>query len=131
MKTLASAALAAVALAGVFGGACAAPSSPKGPPPTCFRNRDVWSWAAPDKRTVNLRVNLHDYYQLKLTIDCGNIDWRNLSIGLQSHGSDWICSGTDVTIIAPGPIGPNRCIGTDLRKLTPEEVAALPKNAKP
>jgi hypothetical protein len=90
----------------------------------------VWSWAPVDKRTVNLRVNLHDYYQLKLVIDCGEIDWR-LNITLISRGGDWICSGSDVTVVAPSSIGPQRCLASDLRKLTPEEVAALPKNQKP
>ena len=38
----------------------------------------------------------------------------------------------DVTLIIPRPqAGPGRCPATDLRKLTPGEVAALPSKQKP
>ena len=115
-----------------FAGASAqpAPSAPKKPAQACFYARNVSSWAATDRHTINMRVNVHDYYQLKLLGDCADIDFSQ-RIGLESRGSDWICSGLDVTVIAPSPIGPQRCAATGLRKLSPEEVAALPPKQKP
>ena len=120
-------------LAGTAGAAAqpadAKPAASK-PVQACFLARNVSSWAPVDRRTVNLRVNVRDYYQLTLLGECPDIDW-NQSIGLQSRGSDWICSGLDVTVISRTPIGPQRCQATGLRKLSAEEVAALPKKQRP
>ena len=99
-------------------------------PQSCFRTADVYSWNAPDRRTVYLKVNLHDYYALKLLGDCGDIDFDQ-SIGLESRGSDWICSGLDVTVIAHTPIGRQRCMATGLHRLSPAEVAAIPPKQRP
>ena len=110
--------------------ALAADHPPAKPPRACFLNQNIDSWSAPDRRTVYLKVLLHDYYEIKLLGDCADIDF-NEHIGLESRGSDWICSDLDVTIIAPTPIGPQRCAARSLRKLTPAEVAALPPKDKP
>jgi hypothetical protein len=99
----------------------------------CFRAADVSSWAAVDRTTVNLRVNIRDFYQVKLLAPCGDIDFSQ-RIGVRSGGgSDFICtgSGLDIEIIAPTPIGRQTCPATSLRRLTPEEVSALPGRAKP
>jgi len=125
-----TAGLAVFSLAVLAGAGANAQPAPSKPVKSCFYARNVESWTAVDRHTVNLRVNLHDYYQLKLAIDCGDIDFRE-RIGLESRGSDWICSGLDVTVIAPSEIGPQRCLATSLRKLIPDEVAALPRKEKP
>ena len=98
---------------------------------SCFYSRDISSWSEVDSRTVNLRVSLHDYYQLKLLTDCPDVNWTQ-AIGLESRGRDWICSGADVTLIIPHPqSGPPRCPASEMRKLSREEVAALPARQKP
>jgi hypothetical protein len=97
---------------------------------SCFYARNVSSWAPVDRSIVNLRVNVNDYYQLKLLGECPNIDWSE-RIGLEHRGSDWICSGLDAMLIAPGPAGPHRCAVSSIRKLSPQEVAALPPRQKP
>jgi hypothetical protein len=98
---------------------------------SCFRNQDVSDWTDVDHQTINIRVNVNDYYQLKLLSPCGNIDFSQ-RIGIRTTGgSDYICSGLDAEIIAPTTIGPQTCPVTSIRKLTPEDVAALPKGQKP
>jgi hypothetical protein len=97
---------------------------------SCFYARDIESWAPAGDMTVNLRVRFKDYYQLKLLAPCNNINW-NEAIGIEHRGSSWICSGLDATVIATGPSGPNRCPAISVRKLTPEEAAALPRREKP
>jgi hypothetical protein len=37
----------------------------------------------------------------------------------------------DAEIISPSTIGPQRCPVNKIRKLTPDEVKALPKHARP
>lgn len=123
-------------VASVLLAACAAPSP--GQPAMaqangqgCFRAADVrnYRYVSPDK--VNLRVGLNDVYQVTTLGNCRDINFSE-AIGIESGGgSDWICNGLNVTLVAPSPIGPRRCPATDLRRLTPEEAAALPSGQRP
>lgn len=97
---------------------------------SCFYARNISSWAPQDDTTLNLRVNVHDYYQVKLLGPCNNINWAE-AIGIEHRGTSWICSGLDAVIIAHGPSGPDRCPAVSVRKLSKEEVAALPRKARP
>jgi hypothetical protein len=96
----------------------------------CFLARNVNSWSAADDKTVYIRIGVKDVYRLDLMGACPDIDW-NWSIALESHGSSWICSPMDATIIARSPIGPQRCPVREVTRLTPQEAAALPKKQKP
>jgi len=96
----------------------------------CFFTRDVDSFSAAGDRTVYVRVGVKTVYRLDLFAPCPDIDW-DWKIGLVSHGSDWICSPMDATIIAHGPIGPMRCEVSKVTRLTPEEVTALPRKSRP
>jgi hypothetical protein len=98
----------------------------------CFYSRNVDSFAAPDENTVNIRVGVKDYYQLQMFAPCHDVDW-NQHIALISRGGSWICTGNglDAEIVTHSPIGPQKCQVRAIRKLTPAEVAALPKGAKP
>lgn len=96
----------------------------------CFYARNVSGWRAADDQTVYLRVGVKDVYQLDLMGRCSDINW-NERIGIKSRGSDWICSGLDAEIISPTSIGPQHCPVKTLRKLTPQEAAALPAKARP
>ncbi len=97
---------------------------------SCFRNADVTGWTDVDKTTINLRVGVRDVYQLKLLGPCGDIDW-DLRIALRSRGSDFICSGFDVDVIAASTLGPQTCPAGSVRRLTVDEVKALPSRQKP
>ena len=48
----------------------------------CFYARNISSWAAQDDTTVNLRVNVRDFFQLKLLAPCNNINWTE-RIGIE------------------------------------------------
>lgn len=115
---------------GTAGPAAASDPAPAKPKRQCFLADNVTNFSAIDSRTVNLRVGVKDVYQLDLLGTCPDIDW-NHEIALVSRGSSWICSGLDATVITKGPIGPQRCAVRAVRKLTPQEIAALPSRAKP
>lgn len=119
-----------LSLAGPSGALAADPAPAKTPARQCFWTRDVNGFNAVDDRTVNLRVGVKDVYQLELFSRCPDIDWTE-QIAIESRGSSWICSGLDAVLIAPSPIGPQRCMVRSVRKLTPEEVEALHKKARP
>ncbi|MEO8113816.1 MAG: DUF6491 family protein [Phenylobacterium sp.] len=112
----------------------AAPATAKSPAETpkqqCFYTRNVNNFAAADEHTVNVRVGVKDVYQFEMFGACPDIDWSQ-RVALVSRGSSWICSGLDAEIITHTAIGPQRCPVRNIRKLTPVEIAALPKRGKP
>lgn len=124
----------AAALCGVLAGSAqAAPQTgPKSQAEArqCFSNRFVTSFAPQGNEVVNVRVGVKDYYRLDLFGPCMDVDW-NQRIALVSRGGSYICAGSDAEIISRSPIGPQRCQVRSIHKLTPVEVAALPKNSKP
>jgi hypothetical protein len=129
-------ALVIAAAAGLLAGSAApvlakSPVEPQAQPNRqCFWTRNVNSFASNDDRVVNLRVGVKDVYQLQMFGRCNDVDWSN-HIALRSRGSSYICTGLDAEIIAPSPIGPQRCAVQSIRKLSEAEVKALPKHARP
>jgi hypothetical protein len=130
--SLAAASLAALSLAASGAAAAKSPleSEAAKPKRQCFWTNQVNSFASSDDRIVNVRVGVKDVYQFEMFGRCNDVDWSN-KIALVSRGSSSICSGMDAEIISPSPIGPQRCPVRNVRKLTPEEVKALPKGARP
>ncbi|MBS0296625.1 MAG: hypothetical protein JSR45_09955 [Proteobacteria bacterium] len=97
----------------------------------CFPAREVANFAAPDDHTVYLRAGVKDIYRAEVFGGCLDIDW-SLRIGIRSYGSSFICVGDPAELIVPNrTIGTQRCQVKIAAKLTPEEVAALPKRARP
>lgn len=135
---IASAALAAglLALASAAPQAAAkSPAEPAAKPASkparqCFWANQVNSFASDDDRHVYVRVGVKDIYELEMFGRCHDIDWTQ-KIGIVSRGGSTICSGLDAEIIAPSPIGPQRCQVSKVRKLSEAEIKALPKRARP
>ena len=84
-------------------------------------------------QNLYLRVGAHDIYRAKLFSSCFDIAWVH-RLALVSRSSSLICEGpnldVDVVVRSVG-IGRQRCPVTSIRKLTPDEVAALPNGARP
>ncbi|HEY2751432.1 DUF6491 family protein [Phenylobacterium sp.] len=96
----------------------------------CFWTRNADGFAAADNHTLNIRVGVRDVFQFEMFGPCQDIDW-NQRIALISRSGSMICTGMDATVISHSQIGPQRCAVRSVRKLTPEEIAALPRRAKP
>ena len=103
--------------------------SPK-PARQCFWTHRIDGFAAPNDRVVNVRVGVREVYQFEFLGPCTDIDWAQ-RIAVVSRGSSHICEGIDAEVIAPSPIGPQRCPVRTVRKLTPAEIKALPKRGRP
>ena len=99
----------------------------------CFWARNVNSFAAPDDHTVYIRVGVRDVYRLDLMISCPDVDWNQRVALESSHGAGGsICNALDAEIVSHATgLGRQRCPVKTLTKLTPEQVAALPKRAQP
>ena len=133
--------LSAVAAVGLSAAAHA--QTEPGPPPakpdgktapaaqkSCFFNRDIRGFAAGDDKTLYLRVRTKDVYRLDMKVRCPELDWEH-KIAVDSRGSAAICSAIDVTVMVKNPIGVTRCPVAAITRLTPEEVAALPRKSRP
>ena len=125
--TLLAAALGAAALWVAAPAASAASSRD-----TCFARRNVESFNAPDDHTVYLRVNGNQFYRLDLMTRCLDLSFRQ-GIGLEDQPANaFICSPLEATVVyrSAGSI-PQRCPVKAIHKLTPAELAALPKKDQP
>lgn len=133
MKRTATLAAAAALLASTAAGSAAAVDKPSTPtkPNECFWTRMADGFAAADEHTLNVRVGVRDVWQFQMFGPCQGIDW-DTRIALVSRPGSQICTGMDAEVIAHAPgLGRQRCMVRSVKKLTPEEIAALPKRAKP
>lgn len=113
------------------------PSAAPARPPAaraCFWIRNVDNFAATDSTTLYLRVGVSQVWRLKLFANCFNLDWVH-NVALSARGvSSNVCEGPNPgidVVIRDRAFGRQRCPVIDVQKLTPDEVAALPKNARP
>ena len=97
----------------------------------CFYSRNVDGFAAPDDKTLYVRVGVRNIYRFDMMGSCPDIDW-NQRLALVATPGPWICERMDAQVITHGPgIGRQTCFVQHMHKLTPEEIAALPPRAKP
>jgi hypothetical protein len=97
----------------------------------CFWTRNADSFAALDEHTLYVRVGVRQVWQFEMFGPCPDIDW-NQRLVLVSRAGGTICTGMDAEVITHATgIGRQRCVVRSVKKLTPEEIAALPRGAKP
>jgi hypothetical protein len=129
-----------VALAVVAGAVLATPRAAKGADATgkslaqCFREGEISNWVAPDAKTLYLKVYTNQVFKVALSRECSPLRFQGARLITHSYGPDLICSPVDWNLRAseggPGDI-PEPCFIQSITRLTPDEAAALPKNAKP
>jgi len=124
-----SATLAAAVL--VATGAGAAETAPPGK--ACFLTRDWQGWSAPGNGdALYLRVRMNDIYRVDLTPGTHVRKSGDRFLVLDVRGSGWICSAVDLDMKLSDTRGFREpLIARSLRKLTPQEVAAIPKKDMP
>jgi hypothetical protein len=109
--------------------ASSAQAQPK-PRQECFAVNQLGQTAAPDDSTLNARVG-KDVWQIKMASPCHNLSFNSSGYLLNLHsGVTNICGPVDLDITVRG-IGGEKCFPQTVRKLSPAEVAALPKKAVP
>lgn len=103
-------------------------------PGKCFYITQFRSWRAPDAKTIVIRVNLHDYYRLDLSGECGLLTFPGTHLITKTRGPETVCSALDwdlsVAESEPGAI-PEPCIVKTMTPMTPADVAALPPKFRP
>jgi hypothetical protein len=99
----------------------------------CFARSNINGFSAPDDHTVYVRIGVSQIFRLDLMTRCINLTFRH-NIGLEARPANaFICSPLEATVVYRDIGGgfPQRCPVTAIHKLTPEEIAALPKKDRP
>ena len=100
----------------------------------CFRSESYQAFSPISDHAFNIRVNVNDYYRIELAGACPMLTEPDAILITQVRGSDMICGPLDwdLRVRESGPGGfAEPCIVKSQRKLTPEEVAAIPPKEKP
>lgn len=137
---LAIIALAATAAAG-SALAMAAKDSPLGPPPAkgtglppgqCIRSHDIRNHTIADRSTLLLSGRDKSTYRVTVTGNClAGATSSDPIITRNPPGSDIICKPIDMDIGISRSGFESQCLVQSIVKLTPEQVAALPKKLRP
>ena len=128
MNPLRAGLLAGVAAA-LIGGHALATDNPRTP---CFYITQWQGWRAPDPNTLYLGVNMRDVYRVDLSAGSPELMWSDATLISQALGSNSICTAIDLQLAVVDTGGFRQgLIARKLTKLTPEEIAAIPKKYRP
>ena len=95
---------------------------------SCFLTRDMRNHTVGDDKTLYFDVGGRSVYRAEMRNGCFAGASSSDPIVLRDRaGTGRICSAIELDVSSNG----NRCIVNNLAKLTPQEVAALPKKIKP
>jgi hypothetical protein len=113
--------------------ASAAPEEAPAATRDCFISSNWRGWSAPrGEHALYLSVGLHDSYRVELTRGPRVHRYGEDFLVNRVRGSAWICSALDLDLALSDYNGVSRpLIATDLRKLSPEEIAAIPPEDMP
>lgn len=114
---------AALALAGPAALAATAGSSS-----VCLRLSNIESTRMQGERTLFMRSSTGAYYRMDFAADCNNVGSEPLILHPVDNSGE-VCGaiGVDVRVAGTG----EACLPTRLRRLTPDEVAAIPPADRP
>jgi len=100
---------------------------------SCFLSNSWQGWSAPgDGEMLYLRVNTRDIYRVDLVPGTHARKSGDRFLISQVRGSNWICSALDLDLKLSDHQGFREpLIARSLRKLTPAEIAAIPRKDLP
>jgi hypothetical protein len=98
----------------------------------CFFISQWRGWKAPNDHTLYLGVNFRDVYEVQLSAGSSTLQDPDAHLVSVTRGSDSICSPLDLQLAVAEPYGfKEPLIARSLVKLTPDEVAAIPRKYRP
>jgi hypothetical protein len=124
--------IAATAAATLAAGAAAAGPRQSLAANECFSSTDWQGWKAPSANVLYLRVRMHDIYQVDLSGGSNMLTWPGAHLINVVQGSSRVCSAIDLDLSVGDESGfVTRLIPSSIRKLSPQEVAAIPRKDLP
>jgi hypothetical protein len=98
----------------------------------CFSLSDWHGWSSPSEKVMYLKVRNRDVYRLDLAHGSNQLNWPGTHLVTVVRGSDRICSPIDLDLRVSDGFGMAIPIRANtITKLTPEEIAAIPKKDRP
>jgi len=123
--------LAALALAASALAAATAAAQPQPRHQECLFVRNINGFNAPNDHTIYVRSSVSDIWRIDLMTDCVGLSFKQ-GFRLRSAGGDpWICEPIQAEVSIRDIGMPQRCPVSGLHKLTPDEIAALPRRDRP
>jgi hypothetical protein len=121
---------AAAATLGLAGAAHAAPAAAN-TSGNCFLSSNWQDWRGADPNTIYFRVNVRDVYRVDLAGGSNMVTDPSNHLISQVRGSNWICKPIDLDLkISDGHIVEPLFVKA-ITKLTPDQVALIPKKDRP
>ncbi len=123
---------AGLVLAGLFGfagSALAAETSHN----SCFLARDWEGWKSPSPDVIYVRVGVSRIYELDLSSGSNQLQEPDMHLVSEIRGSDWICDPLDLQLQLRDDHGvfEEPLIVKTITRLTPDQIAAIPKKYLP
>lgn len=133
---IARAALIGLALAGMSVSAASAqgdaPAKTAKPARQCFYLSDWRGWSAPNKDTLYLKVRNREVYRVDLAYGSNQLTWPGTHLVSVVRGPDSVCGPNDLDLRVGDGFGmPIPIRAKAITKMTPEQIAALPKKDRP
>ena len=98
----------------------------------CFYSREWSGWRAPDSETLYIKVRMHDVWKIGLSSECSMLRVPGAHLVTKIRGTDSICAPIDLDLgVSDGNGFTEHCFVKSLRKLTPEQVSAIPPKDLP
>ena len=89
----------------------------------CFHASQVSGFNGATNNQIYVDTGPSEVWLFDTFGNCPNLDFTQ-KLALKSTPDDLICSGVDVDLIVPSPIGPQRCPVRMIRKLSKAEAKA-------
>jgi len=86
--------------------------------PQCFRANELYGYRPGVGGLVSVQTTGHRWFQMRLNIGCPDFSWI-MQIGIRPMDSSWLCEGRPQELIAPNPVGVDRCYVSDIRPIAP------------
>jgi len=118
-----------------LGAASASAASPDAKPAaarSCFFITQWRGWKAPAPDVLYLGVNQRDVYKVQLSGGSPELQWPDAHLISRTRGSDSVCDALDLDLsVADNGGFREALIAKSIVKLTPAEVAAIPRKFNP
>ncbi|HEY4032213.1 MAG TPA: hypothetical protein VGM25_17840 [Caulobacteraceae bacterium] len=99
--------------------------------PSCFFTRDWSGWRSPNANTIYLRVNVRDIWQIDLSGGSSLLAWPDSHLINEVRGPDSVCGPIDLDLKVANDHFVEPLFVKAVTKLTPDQVAAIPKKFLP
>ena len=127
-----AASLAAIVGVASLGASPAVQAQPvRDPARQCFYTHNIDGYSAVDNRTLLMRVSGRNIYRVELMNACPGLTFRHTMILQTASGGGSVCGAIDLTLAFTDHGITESCPVHDIRKLSPDEVVAIPKRDLP